>query len=277
MRTSSEIVNYLVRHYQDKNGETDANLLPEQIDDLIGQMGEFLKARIHQETPHKRIWESFVNHPEDNAPSLTGILEVLFEAQPAVRERVDGFMRKVTAIEVENSDHAPTPKAIENDLKAQAGGLMPDEDENSAILADRKVEKNPPAYLYGNERQGFESDREAPVSKPFMVGKNAQIIYIPEEDLGFPSMFEHLGHLSEISKDLNLQEKQSLQENLHDIHLQLIGKQPFDDGRMADALEAIWEIAPSYANVLIESLQNNINHLPLETRDFIIQLHTPLH
>jgi hypothetical protein len=94
-----EIVKYLTRHYQEKAGDKTENLLPEQIDNLVNQMGEFLKERLEEGTPHHAIWDDFTSAPEENAASLAGILEPLFEAQPAVRERVNGFMRGVTAIE----------------------------------------------------------------------------------------------------------------------------------------------------------------------------------
>lgn len=277
MRTTSEIVNYLTRYYQERTGQTEENLLPEKVDDLVQQMGEFLEERLEEDTPHKAIWDAFVEEPEDNAASLAGILEVLFEAQPGVRERVDGFMQAVTAYEVDQSETKLTEEKIEDSLEAEAGGLVPDDGENSAILADVEGEKNPPAYLYGNERAGFESDRQAPVSKPFMVGKNAQIVYVPSEKIQFPFMFMHLGRLSENSEKLSLEEKQIMQENLEEIRFQLTKERPYDETAMANAFEEIWEIDPSYANALIESLQNNIEELPQESQDFIIQLHSPLH
>jgi len=277
LRTTTEIVNYLTRHYQEKTGRTEENLLPEKIDGLVQQMGEFLSERLQEDTPHKAVWDDFTAEPQDNAASLAGILEALFEAQPAVRERVDGFMQAVTAYEVKQSDHEYSQKQIEDSLRAEPGALVPDEAESSAILADSKTEKNPPAYLYNNERAGFESDRQAPVSKPFMVGKNAQVIYVPSEKIQFPFMFMHLGRLSETSEKLDLEEKQIMQENLEEIRFQLTKERPYDEAAMAKAFEVIWEIAPSYANALIESLQNNIDELPESTQDFIIQLHSPLH
>lgn len=277
MRTTSEIVKYLTLHYQEKIGETKDNLLSEEIDGLVDDVGEFLSTRLEEDTPHQVIWDEFVEDPEGNAGSLIGILEALFEAQPAVRERVDGYMQAITAIEAQGSDLDYTEEDIEDSLQTEGGGLVPDEEDASAIQADTPYEKNPPAYLYNNERADFESAREMPQSKPFMVGKNAQIIYIPTEEIQFPFMFMHLGRLSETSEDLSLQEKGIIQENLDEIRNQLTGVRPFDESTMANAFQSIWEVAPSYANALIESLQRNIDELPVEPRDFIIQLHSPLH
>jgi hypothetical protein len=155
-----------------------------------------------EDTPYKNVWDDFVNQPEENASYLSGVLEPLFEAQPAVRERVDGFMQQITAIEVERSDHARTEAGIESDLQSEPGGLTPDEGKSSAILADKKVEKNPPAYLYGNERQNYESARQAPVPKPFMIGENAQIVFLSDEDVPFPRLLDYFAELVDTSTDI---------------------------------------------------------------------------
>lgn len=277
MRTTSEIVNYLTRHYQQQSGAIEEDLLPEQINNLVVQMGEFLAVRLEEDTPHKVVWDEFTENPEDNAASLSGVLEALFEAQPSVRERVNGFMQAITALEAKNSDMEYTPVDVEDKLQSETDALISEDGEPSDILADQKVEKNPPAYLYGNERQGYESDREAPISNEFMVGENAQIIYVPSEEMQFPFMFMHLGQLTETSQELNHHEKQVVQNNLEEIRFELTGEREFDEDKMANAFQTIWEIAPSYANALIESLKNHIEELPVETRDFIIQLHSPLH
>lgn len=277
MKTANEIVNYMQRHYRQQRGESLAVPLSPKIDDLVGDMGEFLSQRLEEDTPHKAIWPDFTQSPVDNAASLAGILEALFEAQPGVRERVDGFMQAITALEAEESEREFGKKEVlEDSLEARAGAIVPDEAEGSAKLADGRQEKNPPAYLYDNARAGFENVEDKPVSNPFMVGKDAQIIYLPEEEMKFPFMFMQLGRMSATSEDLSQVEKQTIQEHLEEIRGQLVGDRAFDDAVMAQAFQTIWKIAPSYANVLIESLQDHIDELPVETRDFIIQLKTPL-
>jgi hypothetical protein len=276
LKTVAEIVNYLTRHYQEKEDILNENLLPEPVDDLVGQMGRFLKTRLEEDTPHKVVWDEFLNQPEEKSASLTGILEALFEAQPGVRERVDGFMREITAIEAENSDHTELQGGLESNLNAEPGGFIPDDSKDAAILADNEAEKNPSIYLYGNERADFESTPEAPVSKPFMIGKNAQIVFNPEAKAQFPEIFDHLFKTIETSKSLNSQDKHDLQENLQEIHSQLTGEKSYIEQDLAQSIQGMWEVEPSYANALIKSLQNDVSALPIEAQKFIIQLHTPL-
>jgi len=126
LRTTSEIVNYLTRHYQEQAGKIEENLLPEQINDLAQQMGEFLAERLEEDTHHKVVWADFIENPEENAASVSGILEALFEAQPAVRERVNGFMQEVTTIEAKGPNESETKRGVGSTLKSEEGGLITD-------------------------------------------------------------------------------------------------------------------------------------------------------
>jgi hypothetical protein len=58
--------------------------------------------------------------------------------------------------------------------------------------------------------------------------------------------------------------------------LQLSGERHYDEDELAQSFQAIWEEVPSHADALISSLQNDVDRLPVEARDFIVQLHTPL-
>ncbi len=269
MKTTHEIVNYLVRHFS-KDIEQ-----PEKIADLTAQTADFLAERLKEDTPHGTLWDDFRAAPLETAAALTGTLEALFEAQPAVRKRVDGFMRQITVMEVQNAPRSARENPAQS-LKARAGQQPPLDEEGRQILARGRQEKNPPAYLYGNERAGFENVEDKPAPNAFMVGKNAQVIHIPDEEMKFPFMFMHLGRVTEAAEDLNPPEKELIQHNLQRIRCQLEGDCPFDEEAMAAAFEAIWEKAPAYANTLIKSLQDHIEALPVEAQVFIMQLHTPL-
>lgn len=275
MRTASEIVDYLTRYYQAINGQVETSLLPPQISDLVGQMGEFLEHRLEEDTPFQQAYDAFKAAPEDNDASLVGILETIFEAQPGVKVRVDGFMQGITALEVKDKEHAFVPIKPEDSLRAES---VPIENE-SVLNLDSQSSKvggvEQPTYLYGNERAGFEADPLPPATSPFQVGQNAQIIYLPDEKMKFPFMFMQLGKVSEDSDTLTLAEKEKLQINLENIRAQLTKDETFDESQMANAFQAIWEVAPSYADALIESLQRNIDDLPAETRRFVFKLHSP--
>ena len=277
MKTASEIVDYLVRHYQQNSEVDQEDLLLAQVDDLVHDMGELLAKRLQEDTPYTAVWEIFTQSPNEYSDSLIGILEALFEAQPGLYERVESFMEKITAIEAENADEEFTPENIESDLQLEPGGIVDRNSETSEAQVDREIKKNPPIYLYSNEREGVESDCQAPISKPFIVGENAQIIYAPTEKVQFPSMFMHLGRITETAEDLSLEEKQIVQEHLQSLRDQLTEVRAFDIEVMANDFESIWEVATQYADVLIESLQNNLQELPNKARNFIIQLDSSLH
>ena len=269
MRTASEIVDYLVRYFQEQN-QGMKNLLSPKIDDLIGQMGEFIRTKLVDDTPHRRIWDVFSKEPMDNAAQLTGVLETIFEAQPAVRDRVDGFMNNVTALETDTTKFRRTTSNIENSLQTEPGAMV--SDESNKILANTEEEKNPSIYLYGNEQADFESARQSPVANPFMIGKNAQIVYVPTNEVEFPELFEHLLALSENSQELTPTQKQDIQVKLQTIRSMLLGELPIVDQELTDLVQSLWDMKPEYANVLIKSLQNNIDDLPIEAQTIIIQM-----
>ncbi|MCB2209882.1 hypothetical protein KQH62_03205 [bacterium] len=275
MKTAAEIVNYLVRHYKKDDPEIEAESA--QVDDLAADLGEMIGDRLEGDTPYGETWDAFLADPEANSYELTGALEAVFEAEPGMRERVDGYMQKITAIEVTTDEDSYVPSEIEEDLQIESGEVVGDEPENSVLIAEGQQEKNPPVYLYGNARAGVETVEDTPVSNPFMVGDNAEIIYVPTEEMRFPQMFMHLGRLSETSEDLEQDDKEKLAANLTMIRAQLVGDQTFDAGDMANAFETIWEISPSYANALIESLQRHPEELPEKGRQFVTDLDTPLH
>jgi len=277
LKTASEIVNYLTRHYQKKSEDVPENLLPEKIDGLAEQMGQFLETRLEEETPHKVVWDEFSQSPEKNSASVVGILETLFEAQPSVRERVNGFMREITAVETKETDNLSLESTIRSELNSETAGLSASTGEITDTQDSDNMEKNPPTYLYGNERAGFEASPQAPITQAFQVGENAQIVYNPAAKVQVPSLFDHLSNLIETSKDFNLMDKRKLQENLKVIGLQLTGKLAYEEQEVAQSINAIWEISPSLADALIESLQSDIDVLPSKSRGFIVQLHTPFH
>lgn len=269
MKTASEIVEYLVQHYQRVNGDRLENPLPPQVDDLVADMGAMLEERLEEDTPYQSAWDAFRQAPINESASLTGVLEALFEAQPGIRERVDSFMRAITALEVQDAHLNGSREAIEESLQLGATDGEVLDLQNPDLVADERQEKNPPIYLYGNERAGFESDRVAPSANPFMVGKNAEIIYAPTTAIRFPFLFMHLGQLSEDSQNLEVSEKEVVSRNLDLIHRQLTGSSDFDERKMTDALNEIRSIAPTYASTLIESLQDHLDELPEETQPFI--------
>ena len=269
MRTASEIVNYLVRYFQEQNKGL-KNLHPPKINDLVGQMGELIRTKLADETPYKAIWDNFAKDPLENAPHLTGVLETIFEAEPAVRDRINGFMRKVTALETDTTETRTTTLNIENSLQTEPGSSALDRP--SKILASRDEEKSPAIYLYGNEQADFESARQLPVSNPFMIGKNAQIMYVPTGESEFPGIFENLLSLSENSQQLSQTNKQDIQIKLQRIRSMLIGQLPFVEPEFTSLVQSLWDIAPDYASALIKSLQNNIEDLPIETQPLIIRM-----
>lgn len=265
-----------MRQIKNINNTVSTNSNTDQVNDLLQQMGEFLSERLEAETPHKAIWNEFVEEPEENAASLAGVLEALFEAQPAVRKRVDAFTRKITALEAQQSDHHYVKPGAEDALSTGIGEVRFFKDDSGEHIAQEDVEADHPAYLYGNERTGVESVQQEPEPKTTILGDDAQIILTPDENIPYPHIFTHLQNAIEQSDNLRIDQKHHLQEHLNEIHLQLSGENKYDEIMMANAFEKIWETDALYAHALIESLKRDIEKLPIQSQGFIIQLQIPL-
>jgi hypothetical protein len=109
-----------------------------------------------------------------------------------------------------------------------------------------------------------------------MIGENAQVIFLPDEEVPFPRLLDYFSQLVDTSPDLDENSKQNIQEQLETVYLQLSGQRAYDEEELAQAIEEIWDEAPTYSDALIRSLQKNADELILEARAFIVQLHTPL-
>jgi hypothetical protein len=218
-----------------KNKAISTNSNTDRVNDLLQQMGEFLSERLEEKTPHKAIWNDFTKEPQENAASLAGILEALFEAQPAVRRRVDGFMNKITALEAQQGDHQDVKPGLEDDLRSEIGEIRFINDESETRLAPDGTEKDHPAYLYGNERAGFDAIQKEPDSTTNRIGEDTQIILVPDENVPYPHIFTHLNQAIEQSNVLSIDEKHQLQEHLNEIRLQLIGESAYDEVKLANA------------------------------------------
>jgi len=239
-------------------------------------VGEFLSERLQEDTPHKVIWNEFVEEPKENAASLTGILEALFEAQPGVRKRVDGFFRKITALEAHQSDHQDVEPGVEDALKTDIGEVRFINDDSGDVIAQEDVEADHPAYLYGNEKAGVEDVQKKPEPKTINLGDDAQIIENPDENVPYPHIFPHLDNVIEQSDNLSIDEKHQLNEQLNEVRRQLLGESTYDEKKMTHAFQRIWEIDESIAHALIEGLKRDIEKLPIHSQGLIIQLRTPL-
>ena len=238
-------------------------------------MGEFLSERLKEKTPHKAIWDEFVLTPEENAPSLAGILEALFEAQPAVRRRVDSFMQKITALEAQQSDYQEVKPGFEDSLSTETGEVQFSFKESGERISLKSAETDRKSYLYGNAREGFNTVQKGPGSKKINMGDDVQIVLTPDEKIPYPRIFTHLKNAIDQSDTLNIDDKHHLQEQINEIHLQLTGDSAHDEVKMANAFEDIWEIEPSYSHALIESLKRDMEKLPIHSQGLIIQLQIP--
>jgi hypothetical protein len=108
-------------------------------------MAALLENRLDQESPYVSLWADFRADPDGTASQLTGALEALVEADPALGRRLEGFVRECYSI-------------------SGAPGIRPDANLQDAVGEDKAwgrtvaLEPDPDVgqgeYLYGNLAPG---------------------------------------------------------------------------------------------------------------------------
>jgi hypothetical protein len=67
----------------------------QQAVEVAREMADLLEVHLQEEGPHGSLWREFKNMPEERAPELTGALEALVEADPALERRLEAFMERL--------------------------------------------------------------------------------------------------------------------------------------------------------------------------------------
>ena len=148
------VVRILRQFMQDDEATLERRYGPQAVA-LAQELRSMLAVRLREESPYAALWEQFENQPQTAAAELTGALEALVEADPAVARRLHTFVedwrRLVGSLEarmahrrMEEQDlliagDVPSPTTAPADAHDMGGG----------------------AYLYGNVGAGRVSTARA--------------------------------------------------------------------------------------------------------------------
>jgi hypothetical protein len=108
-------------------------------------LASLLKARLEQESPYVSLWADFEADPGGMAAQLTGTIEALVEADPALGRRLEGLVREwrpVTGLPGARIVRAGQRVVGEDKAAGMTIALEPDEDVGKGT------------YLYGNLKPG---------------------------------------------------------------------------------------------------------------------------
>jgi hypothetical protein len=138
-----EVVRILRDHIQD-DGVTLRRRYGTQADAVAEDMRSLLAARLRRESAYASLWDRFEIEPRTVAAELTGALEALLEADPALAKRLNGF------IEEYHRAIAPSgaPSLNGSPTESPVGGSVPD----TTSIAGDDTDTGGGTYLYGNVR-----------------------------------------------------------------------------------------------------------------------------
>jgi hypothetical protein len=108
-------------------------------------LASLVRFRLGQESPYVSLWADFEADPDAMSAELTGAMEALVEADPALGRRLEGFVREWRPVTGPPGAES-TPAALEIGVTGE------DSRRTIALEANEDVGKG--AYLYGNLEPG---------------------------------------------------------------------------------------------------------------------------
>jgi hypothetical protein len=138
-----EVVRILRDHIQD-GGVTLTRRYGAQADTVAEDMRLLLAARLRRESAFASLWDRFEIEPQTVAAELTGALEALLEADPALAQRLNGFIEEY---------HRAIAPSRNRSLRDDTAKPPIREDAPDTSFTDRdNMDTSGGIYLYGNVR-----------------------------------------------------------------------------------------------------------------------------
>ncbi len=255
----------IIRELEQEDGETMQQRYGTHARAAAQSIESLLAARLLEESPHAALWEQFRANPQSTAADLTGVLEVLFEADPAFAERIAAFggmyQEAVHASEVqqqviESKDAIQIQSDVSQDLRREVAPDTP--------IQDQQVDQN--AYLYGDTVR--ENEPTTPISQKegVRVSESSQVITVlgagrsRANALRVPQLFEQLQQaikdnpaLSEVDKDNLAVEVQAIRRQMVPDEAGLRTALPNEED-LVRRLKNIRRIAPDIFSILLNEL-----------------------
>ena len=207
-------------------------------------MERVLKQRLETESAYASLWDTFEMDPDNTAAKLTGALEAMVEADPALGRRLNAF------IEEFHQDVAP-PGAAQADL-------TPDEVTTTDVVPDttttsgEKYGDDAGAYLRGNLKPGFETLGEGAGTSTDAVerGAGTSVFKEPTALTTLPQYFDDLHDAIDAYPKSDADGKGRLHHALNKIEATLTEKGRPEASTLQTQTAIIEKLAPEISNDL---------------------------
>jgi len=259
-----EVVSVLRTLLQD-NGETLRARHGAEVVAAVQDIERLLSKRLQQESAYASLWDRFKENPQGLAMQLTGALEAMVEADPALARRLDAFVREYHEViappDVEQAQTGNEVMAVGGDVLDTAlkpvevaeeenrGPYAPDTASDTRFNAS--VERG--TYLYGNVKGGKEDVGRAVGVEVFDFGRRAEIVNLVDVR-GVGRLFEQLTRAVSEHPAIDDALKKEVVAELQSAESQVRQTEDADSAILAQHLHKLQEMAPDIADILLNAL-----------------------
>ena len=206
------------------------------IEDLIA----VLKIRLQEESAYVSLWEDFAAEPRATIDELTGALEALIEADPALAERLEAFFEEYRDV----TTRTPAERG---------GNLAPRERPAPQLPAGPSDYSEVGTYLYGNLSPGTVTLNESGES---IVSAGEPDITVATPHVGqgialFQDMYTFVEETENLSQDTRLKLRAELEQLATDIA----------EGEEAYEQSIVGHLDTVKRSVLTDPQENRATHL----------------
>jgi hypothetical protein len=214
---------------------------------LAQQLKCMLAIRFREESPHAALWEQFENQPQMVAAELTGALEALLEADPALAKRLDAFIEDWRRLAGSLEARMAHRRMEEQDLLIAGDVPSPTAAPADAYDVGRE------AYLYGNVRAGRASTTSG------VRAVNGELGRFPVEGMELnvvevAPIFEFVEAAVKTHPDVNSAAEAQLKVELAELQAQVARGDQVDVDKMVHHLHTIGRLVPDILEILLNRL-----------------------
>jgi hypothetical protein len=219
-----------------------------------------LAARLQKEPAYASLWSRFEDEPQAMTAELTGVLEALVEADPALVKRLNGFIEEFHQVIAPPRARLLGPSPV----KSPVGGGVPD----TTFTAEDDTDTGRGAYLYGNVRS----------SKVTSIGRGVRGRRVPIATVVGPDavdvklLFEQLRATVKERSDLDAPVKSKLEDELQGMLTQIISADGGDVKAFTHHLQNIRRLDLDIFEVVLDQLTSLASDLGPVAREAVKQV-----
>jgi hypothetical protein len=217
---------------------------------IAHDMTRVLQERLETESAYASLWDAFKANPDDNVAKLTGALEAMVEADPALGRRLNAFIE-------EFHEAVAPPGAATADLQPEdvtATDVVPD----TTLTSGEKYGGDAGAYLRGNLKSGAGALSEKAGTSETTLGQGTSVFADPASLATLPQYFDDLHDAIDEYPKRGAADKERLHQAVREIETTLRKDPSPDIGELRQYTAVVEALAPEISGDLQRRLDQLI-------------------